>query len=1764
MRRKMVELSLIWREGYKYMNNQQSPKPIYNRPGLPGIAYRIGDYNSFRQRLLAALASELIEGETPEKSKRPLAKLTTRSPEDPAIALLDAWAIVADVLTFYQERIANEGYLRTATERFSVLELARSIGYELSPGVAASTYLAFTVDDSPGGITEALVPQDTQVMSVPSKEDELPQTFETSGEILARVEWNAIKPKLNKAQEITANIKQIYLEGTNTQLQAGDCILLIGNQEEDETKTYLLNLTTVETFSEQNYTLVSWQEEESSPVINSKLRNPQVFAFRNSASLFGKNAPKWEDMPDEIKKEKGGTITGGIFRRDNNSSNWLAKNNGLPNTDILCLASNLSSNYIFAGTIDRGIFRSQDNGETWEAVNAGITNLSIQTLYMETLRGHVFAGTPGGGIFRSKDNGNNWIPIHTGSIRVEGQNGNNWKSVNTGIPNTVVRSLLTYTTTTNLGTGTIFSQGTTILGYGTEFTKEFNVGDDITVEGESRRIVEINSDISLRVNSRFLIDSGSSFLTPNRDKNYIFAGTDNGIFRSQDAGKNWLYQGGYDGLSDRVVNDLVALEISGIIFIFAGTDNGVFSSQDNGNNWVAVNNGDLSSGTLINSLVVVQSESDNNLFAGTNRSIYLYQQQENDWITVDNSLPNDVVVYSLESYNNNLFAATNQGIFSSSDNGTSWSPVNQGLSTNNIISLAVNNSNIFAGSLFYGFQDPDWPSFAFPEPELDKNNKIDLDTIYPRILEKSWVVLLEDNLDASHFQASQVESLSTISRSDFNLESEITSITSTELDNSLNFNRRLTKVLIQSEALKLASEQLTIPVQGKNIFDAPLNQDKIFLNSFVPDLQPEKALIFSGKHIRAKVKDIGGFFSYNSQENQENQWERKNQGLTNYNISALAIKESELPQRIEYYLGTTQGVFRSLDSGKNWEPISENLTDNNIQALLVSSDGEYIFAGTPSGIFRYSRTDKNWEEKNQGLVHLNVQALVIDSEEIIFAGTTNGGIFVSRNNGDIWSPTGLTNENIQTLAINQETRDLFAGTLEKGIFYSVDQGNTWQQLTNLEKGIGTISSDGVTVQGSGTIFNQQLNVGDTINAGGQSRVIVNILNNVDEDEEQQTFTVDVPFRPDLADNTSFTIETGLTNLKITSILIIYEPGEGTIFSEGTTVRFTNANSNLREGSRITAAGQTRIIQKIISANEVQINIPFAANLNSDTEIKFAVNTIFIGTAGSGVFRSRNYGRRWEQINPNLTDLEIRTLAGNSNNNENEILVGTASKGIFHSNNNGDSWIAMNNGLTNTDVQAIAVSPTGKIIAGGNGILISPDGFYNTPLQLGDLLWVIAPPVKIEADYQWLVRDINGFVGIVTTTDNELQLQPATDDDETISEVCIIKNPPTNQENPLLTLSKPLKYAYDPETVTIYGNVVIATHGETITEVIGSGDGTVANQSFTLKKPPLTHISAPTAKGAKSTLEIRVDDVQWSEVDTLYQQDHQLQGYIIRLTNDGTPIITFGDGKDGARLPTGEDNLTATYRSGIGLEGQVDAESLTLIKQRPLGIIEATNPLPATGAASPETLLQAREKAPSKIRTLDRIVSLQDFEDFARGFPGIGKAQAIPLWNGQSQFVHITVAGVDGSLIDASSNLYQQLVTAIDNNRDPIQIVQVDSYEPLLFNLEAKFQFDSRYESDKLVENIIQALQQKFTFTKRNFGQNVTTAEVIATIQRVEGVVAVDLDALYKRGTSRGLEQSLSAALARWDEEQNQALSAQLLLLNPQNISLSATPVVSNE
>ncbi|HEY9753739.1 MAG TPA: PA14 domain-containing protein, partial [Oculatellaceae cyanobacterium] len=161
--------------------------------------------------------------------------------------------------------------------------------------------------------------------------------------------------------------------------------------------------------------------------------------------------------------------------------------------------------------------------------------------------------------------------------------------------------------------------------------------------------------------------------------------------------------------------------------------------------------------------------------------------------------------------------------------------------------------------------------------------------------------------------------------------------------------------------------------------------------------------------------------------------------------------------------------------------------------------------------------------------------------------------------------------------------------------------------------------------------------------------------------------------------------------------------------------------------------------------------------------------------------------------------------------------------------------------------------------------------------------------------------------------------------------------PGNRERTILVLEKAMQNSYDPFTAAINANIARATHGETIHEVLGSGNGAQANQHFTLKKQPVTYISAPTSSGSESTIEVRVNDVKWEEVPSLYGLDERIRGYIARTDEYNRSTLIFGDGKSGARIPTGQENVTATYRTGIGTEGMVRAGQLSLLMTRPLGV-----------------------------------------------------------------------------------------------------------------------------------------------------------------------------------------------------------------------------------
>jgi predicted phage baseplate assembly protein len=326
----------------------------------------------------------------------------------------------------------------------------------------------------------------------------------------------------------------------------------------------------------------------------------------------------------------------------------------------------------------------------------------------------------------------------------------------------------------------------------------------------------------------------------------------------------------------------------------------------------------------------------------------------------------------------------------------------------------------------------------------------------------------------------------------------------------------------------------------------------------------------------------------------------------------------------------------------------------------------------------------------------------------------------------------------------------------------------------------------------------------------------------------------------------------------------------------------------------------------------------------------------------------------------------------------------------------------------------------------------------------------------------------------------------------------------------LILDKGLAYTYKRETVTIYANVVKATHGEIKKEVLGSGDGSAAFQQFDLRQAPLTYLSAATPQGAKSSLQVRVNGILWHEAESLLDLGPRDRGYITKTDDAGKTAVIFGNGEHGSRLPTGMENVTAVYRAGIGRPGNVLAGQIRLLATKPPGAKAVANPLRSSGGADREGPDQGRRNAPLAAMALDRLVSVEDYAFFARTYAGIEKASAVSLSNGHRQLVHLTIAGSDDIPIDTTSDLLRNLNQALHQFGDPFQPVKIDVRELMLLVISANVRILPDYQWEKVEPQIRSALLDAFGFDRRELGQSAFLSEAVSEIQQVEGVDYVDM------------------------------------------------------
>jgi hypothetical protein len=496
-----------------------------------------------------------------------------------------------------------------------------------------------------------------------------------------------------------------------------------------------------------------------------------------------------------------------------------------------------------------------------------------------------------------------------------------------------------------------------------------------------------------------------------------------------------------------------------------------------------------------------------------------------------------------------------------------------------------------------------------------------------------------------------------------------------------------------------------------------------------------------------------------------------------------------------------------------------------------------------------------------------------------------------------------------------------------------------------------------------------------------------------------------------------------------------------------------------------------------------------------------------------------------------------------------------------------SYFSISGKVSQLTVTAIAGSPLSSFTLRNTTILCQGEALPLAPVPIATPIGTTTPTetITLDAAYLGLLAGQQVIVSGTTISSalSSTGATPATG--PAAAEVCTLETVIVCAGNTMITLesligsTSALANTYQRSTAAFNANVAQATNGQTVKETLGSGDGTQQFQSFVLHQSPLTYVQSAAVSGSTTTLQVWVDGVLWSEVPYFYGHGPTEHIYITSQDDSGVTTVTFGDGITGSRLTTGTANVTASYRFGIGSAGLVNANQLSQLMSRPLGVRGVNNPLASSGAADPEDLNTGRGNATLAIMTLGRVVSLEDYQDFALAYVGIGKALATWTWDGQKRVVVLTIAGQSGPIASTDSVL-TALPLAISQVSEPGVQLFLYPYTPLYFNLTANVQISPNYQQPLVQPAIEAALRTTFGFAARGFGQPVYSSEVIAVIQGIAGVVDVTVS-IFPSGDPSEAAAQLAATVPQTGG-QDQIAPAQLLTIDPGTLGITVTTVTT--
>lgn len=307
---------------------------------------------------------------------------------------------------------------------------------------------------------------------------------------------------------------------------------------------------------------------------------------------------------------------------------------------------------------------------------------------------------------------------------------------------------------------------------------------------------------------------------------------------------------------------------------------------------------------------------------------------------------------------------------------------------------------------------------------------------------------------------------------------------------------------------------------------------------------------------------------------------------------------------------------------------------------------------------------------------------------------------------------------------------------------------------------------------------------------------------------------------------------------------------------------------------------------------------------------------------------------------------------------------------------------------------------------------------------------------------------------------------------------------------------------------IYGNVVQAGHGETKSaKILGSGDATEPNQSFDFKVENVSFIvDSNFPSGVRAAIGVTVDQRSWKQVATLNDSDPEDPHYMVRMKEGGTLTITFGDGRHGRRLTTGNNNIRVSYRVGVGLAANLPAYSLEK-EVKPHALVDSiVQPIVTSGGNQMEGVESLRENAPASLLTLQRAVSLGDFANLAQASSSVWQARAIrllPPGLGRSDMIEVVIVPAGGGEL---GTLAESLQETLSQHALPGVQISIAKYQTVILDLDIMIQIKmAEFDADLVTEDVRQALFDAFSLKQGRLGESLYRSQVIEVIEGVTGV-----------------------------------------------------------